>query len=91
MIRYQCDKCGRHLGANDPDRFIVKMELYAAGGPIEFSETDLIHDHEKEMRVVIEQLEAADPGEVEDQTYRHLRFDLCTNCHRALLHNPLGE
>lgn len=90
MIRYECDKCGRRLSAAGDDRFIAKMELYAAGGPIEFTEADLNCDPAKEIRSVLDQLSAADPDQIEDQNYRSLRFDLCADCHRALLTNPLG-
>ena len=91
MIRYECDKCGRQLTANGADRFIVKIELYAAGGPIEVTTNQLNRDHTDEIRSALDQLAAADPDEVEDQTYRCLRFDLCADCHRVLLRNPLGD
>ena len=91
VIRYECDRCGRPLTANGADRFIVRMELYAAGGPVEFTSDDLNRDHDDEIRAVLDQLSAADPDEVEDQTYRCLRFDVCADCHRALLRNPLGD
>ncbi|MHC4066888.1 MAG: hypothetical protein ACYSUI_20620, partial [Planctomycetota bacterium] len=91
MIRYECDRCGRQLGANDSERFIVKFEVYAAAGPVEFTAADLQRDHEAEMQEVLEQLAAADPDEIEDQTYRCLRFDLCRDCQRRLLQDPLGS
>ncbi len=90
MIRYQCDKCGKALGANDADRFIVKMEVYAAAGPLDFDAAELERDGGDEIESIVSQLHAADPDEVEDQTYRCLRFDLCLDCQRQLLHNPLG-
>jgi len=90
MIRYECDRCGRPLGANDAARFIVKMELYAAAGPLEFDADALQRDGEDELESIVEQLRTADPDEVEDQTYRSLRFDLCAGCHRDFLREPLG-
>ena len=90
MIRYECDRCGRKLGANDADRFIVKMEVYAAAGPLEFDETDLAEDGREEIESIIRQLHHADPDAIEDQTYRCLRFDLCADCQRTLLRAPLG-
>ncbi len=35
MIRYECDKCGRALAANDRQRYIVKMEVFAAAEHID--------------------------------------------------------
>ena len=89
MIRYECDKCGAPLKANDPKRFIVKLEVYAAAGPIEL-DAESLADTESEIEAVIEKLEEADPDEVEDQTYRAFRFDLCDACRRKLLERPLG-
>ena len=91
MIRYECDRCGCQLKANDSERFIVKMEIYGAAGPLEFTETDLQRDLESEMKSLVDQLATADPDQIEDQTYRCLRFDLCSACQRYLLKNPLGQ
>ncbi len=88
MIRYECDRCGERLGANDPKRFIVKLEVYAAAGHLEFTESDL--DATSKLNEVIEELAVADPDELEDQTYRHFRFDVCDACRKIILSNPLG-
>lgn len=90
MIRFECDKCGVALGANDANRFIVKMEAYAAAAPIEFSAQDLAKERSDELRALIEGLHHADPDAIEDQTYRSLRFDLCPRCHRDFLRKPLA-
>ena len=90
-IRFECDKCGAVLAANDAKRFIVKMEVFAAAGPIEFTSADLAKDRSGELSALIDHLNHADPDEIEDQTYRNLRFDLCATCHRALLRNPLNR
>ena len=90
MIRYRCDKCGCDMTANDPRRFIVKLEIFAAAAPLEFNENDLAKDHTEGINRLLEQLANADPDEIEDQTYRTLRFDLCRECQRKLLERPLG-
>ncbi len=89
MIRYECDKCGTRLTANDPNRFIVKMELYAAAGPVEL-DTPADADPSQQLDELLEVLAKADPNDVEDRTYRALRFDLCRSCHQTLLRKPLG-
>ena len=89
VIRYECDKCGVALQANDPNRFIVKMEVYAAAGPIEL-DPDSLTDTKSGMKAVLDQLRQADPDEVEDQTYRVFRFDVCDACRRTLMQRPLG-
>ncbi len=90
MIRFECDRCKTSLSANDARRFIVRIEAYAAAGPVDLSADALEKDHSESIRRIIEQLNGADPDDVEDQTYRGFRFDLCTECHRAFLAKPLG-
>ncbi|MFQ5590179.1 MAG: hypothetical protein ACE5HE_03355 [Phycisphaerae bacterium] len=90
MIRYECDKCGRFLAANDRQRFIVKMEIYAAADHLDL-DADAHGDPERAMDDVLRELAAADPDEVEDQTYRSFRFDVCDACRRRLLARPLGS
>jgi len=90
MIRYECDKCRRRLAANDLHRYIVKIEAYAAAGPIEFAADDLTRDRRHEIEAVIDDLKRADPETMEDQIYRCFRFDLCRDCHGAFLSAPLG-
>ena len=90
MIRFECDRCGTSLSANDARRFIVRIEAYAAAGPVDLSADLLETDQSESIRRIIEQLNVADPDEVEDQTYRGFRFDLCTECHRGFLAKPLG-
>ncbi len=89
MIRYECDRCGQKLKANDPGRYIVKLEVYAAASHIEFTEEDLKAASGR-LEDVIAELSEADPDEVENQTYRSFRFDLCDSCRKALLDKPLG-
>jgi hypothetical protein len=87
MIRFECDRCGARLSANDPNRYIVKMEVYAAAGPIELGD---VASPGEDLQTLMRQLAAADPDQVEDETYRCLRFDLCDPCRRELLRRPLG-
>ncbi len=89
MIRYQCDRCGKKMGSDDPQRYIVRMEVFAAAGPVDL-DAYAGKDHRKELGEVLEDLATADPNEMEDQTYRLLRFDLCDPCRRVVLENPLG-
>jgi len=89
MIRYECDKCGRALDANDRQRYIVKMEVFAAAEHIDI-EVDPSRDPGEELTDVLNHLAKADPDEIEDQTYRSFRFDVCNACRKELLARPLG-
>jgi len=89
LIRYECDKCGRKLSANDQSRFIVRLEVFAAAGPLNL-DAERPSDSREAMDRVLAKLATANPDDVEDQTYRVFRFDLCHECHRKLLERPLG-
>jgi hypothetical protein len=89
MIRYECDKCGAALGANDGNRYIVKMEIFAAAGPLEL-DLDEADDSAESMATMLDELAKADPDDLEDKTYRSFRFDVCDACRRILLARPLG-
>ena len=89
MIRYECDKCGTVMSANDPHRYIVRLEVYAAAGHVDIA-SDGGADCERGLNGVLSELARADPDEVEDQTYRSLRFDVCDACRAELLRRPMG-
>jgi hypothetical protein len=75
------------MGANDLRRFIVKMEVYAAAGHVDVTPNPGV-DPKQELSKVLEDLAAADPDEMEDQTYRCFRFDVCDACRKQLLARP---
>ena len=89
MIRYECDRCGRPLRANDTNRYIVKIEVFAAAGPLDLDEASQA-DPGAELEAVLEKLREADADDVEDRTYRVFRFDVCDACRKALIARPLG-
>ncbi len=90
MIRYECDRCRVKLSANDPQRYILRMEVYAAAGHVELDESAEAASGKPELERVLQHLAEADPDEVEDQTYRALRFDLCDACRREVIRKPFG-
>ena len=90
MIHYECDKCGRMLDADDPNRYAVRIEVFAAAAPLEIPPADLARDPTAEIRKLIDQLSRTDADEIEDQTYRRFRFDLCRDCQRRYLAAPMG-
>ena len=89
MIRYECDKCGRHMAPNDAQRFIVKMEIFAAAEHMDLG-VEAAEPDRSALADVIESLKKTNPDEIEDQTYRAFRFDVCDTCRRILLQRPLA-
>ena len=91
MIRYSCDLCKRDLDSEDDLRYVVKIEVDAAFDPTAASEDDNDRDHLQEIQDILECLEDADDNQIGDDVYQQLRFDLCPECRKKYLNNPLGR
>jgi hypothetical protein len=91
MIRFCCDGCRKTLQPNDPQRYILRIELFAAAEHLQVSPQDLARDHRAEIQRILNQLQRANPDQIEDQVFRAFRFDLCADCHQRYLRNPLPE
>lgn len=88
MLHFSCDLCGQQL---DERRFVVKLEVYPAFDPEEIDEGDLDADHLQEISEILAEMEATGNDELEDCSFKEFRFDLCPNCHRKFLKDPLGR
>jgi hypothetical protein len=89
MIKYCCDLCKREIDPEDELRYVVKMEVYAALDPLALEEDD--RDHLQEIQDVLERAEDLESDQIGDDVYQQLRFDLCPECRRKFLKNPLGR
>lgn len=89
MIRYACDRCGCRLEPNDPGRFIVRIEVFAAVGPVDL-DSQAADESGASVKELVDQLANANPDDIEDQTYRRFRFDVCDACRKAVLARPLA-
>jgi hypothetical protein len=90
MISYSCDICGRKLDPRDDLRYSVKIEVAAAFDPVT-DEEEGDRDHLQEIQDILEQLDDAESDQIGDDIYQHLRFDLCPECCKRFLKNPLGR
>ena len=91
MIRYSCDLCKRELDSHDDLRYVVKMEVYAAFDPSAANEEDDDRDHLQDIQDILERIEDAEDIQIGEEVYQQLRFDLCPECRRRFLENPLGR
>jgi hypothetical protein len=87
MIHYSCDLCKRPLDEDDL-RYVVKLEVYAAFDPLKLEEDD--RDNMQELHEILERLDDAQSPEIGEDVYQQLRFDLCPECRKKFLKNPLG-
>ena len=90
MIHYSCDCCKRELDS-DELRYVVKMEVYAAFDPSALDEGDDDRDHLQEMQEILQRAEDAVDSQIGSEVYEQLRFDLCSDCRKKFVKNPLGR
>jgi hypothetical protein len=91
MIRYSCDLCKRELDPHDDLRYVVKMEVYAAFDPAAADADEDDRDHLEEIQDILERMEDSDSDQIGEDVYQQLRFDLCPDCRRKFVKNPLGR
>ncbi|MDG2381179.1 MAG: hypothetical protein P8N76_05855 [Pirellulaceae bacterium] len=92
MIHYSCDRCGRPVDPNDELRYVVRVEIEAVMEPIdgEVIEDD-DRDHLMELHEIMEHAEDAENPLIGEGVYQRKRYDLCSDCHRQFLRNPVGR
>ena len=92
MLHVTCDLCGRELCPGQDQRFVVKVEVFAAHDPAKITEADLDDDHMEAVCELLREMEDnSDDGEEVEPAYKNLRYDLCPECHKKFLRDPLGK
>ena len=89
MIRYSCDLCKRELNPEEDLRYVVKMEVFAAFDPSADDDDD--RDHLEEIQNILERLDDVENDQAGDEVYQQLRFDLCPQCRKKFIRNPLAR
>ena len=92
MIYYNCDMCGKSLVPEEDDRYVVKIEIYAACDSMEVDDDEgLIDDFEEEEdEEDEEEVDNIDPEEMDGVEYKTFRYDLCSKCHSRYMQDPLS-
>ena len=91
MIHYSCDRCKRIIDSENDLLYVVKMEVQAMMEPLEVDELEDDRDHLLEVQEILERLEDADSEAISDELYQRCRYDLCSDCYREFMKNPLGH
>ena len=90
MIHYSCDLCNRTLRPAET-RFVLKIDVFVSlPDPVAEETEDADADHLEELSEILEQLDDEDV-EAQDEGRREMRFDLCPECHKRFLKDPLGR
>ena len=91
MIHYSCDRCKRILDPNEDLRYVVKLEAYAASDDNEPDEMEDDRDHLLEMQEILEGLDDEDSDYLGDDVYQKRRYDLCSECYKEFMRNPVAR
>ena len=89
MIHYTCDLCAKELG--NAARYVVKIEAFAAIDPAELTNEDLEDDHMEAISQEIKEMEENGAEPELTPAAKDFRHDLCGDCYRRFLDDPLGR
>lgn len=87
MIHHSCDRCKRAMDA-DELRYVLRMEVQAAMDMGDADDDD--RDHLLEIHEILERLADEESEDVGEEIYQRQRYDLCADCFRQFMENPLG-
>lgn len=87
MLHFSCDLCSCSLGEQ---RFVVRLESYPAFDPDRLEPADMDHDHLQEVADMLDH-GGPDDESLESSGAKVFRFDLCPQCYRKFLKDPLGR
>ena len=90
MLRVMCDGCGKELRPGE-DHHVLKIEVFATHAPTELTEADLDEDHMEAVSELLRQSEENSEALEVEPARRHLRYDLCGECRKRYLRDPLGR
>ncbi|MDI6732483.1 MAG: hypothetical protein QME51_00410 [Planctomycetota bacterium] len=89
MFNLICDRCGRGLLINEDVRYEVTVEIKSAYDPMEITDEDLRRNFTKDLARLLKVMEDKTEEELQDEVYKIFRFDICLQCQKELLKNPL--
>jgi hypothetical protein len=91
MLHITCDYCHRQIVPGLQDRYVVKIEVFAAHDPAELTESDLDEDHLEAVSQLLCDAEADPAATAVSPANQTLRYDLCPECQRKFVNDPLGK
>lgn len=89
MQHFTCDLCGKSLGSQSDQRYVVKVEVFAAHDPAELTDDDLDVDHMEEVSQMLSEMDQSTADLA--PAFKQFRYDLCPDCHPRFLRDPLNK
>ncbi|MBL7193189.1 MAG: hypothetical protein ISS73_04490 [Pirellulales bacterium] len=92
MLHYSCDMCKRPIDICCEPRHVVKIDVFQAidDSSDECGGSDDEFDHLDDVQDLLQRIDEQELEMLEEEVTRTLRFDLCDECRRTFLKNPLG-
>ena len=89
MIHYICDRCKRQINTADQTRYVIQIDIQSV---VDNSQVEIEEDidHLAELHQMLEGMHQEALSE-ETQSSHHGQYDLCPECYRQFLKNPLGR
>ena len=89
MIHYSCDRCKCSIHPDEELRYSVSIEIQVTLDTTDL-EREEDRDHLTELHEILERLDDTEREEISQSAYQKRQFDLCSDCHREYLNNPLA-
>ena len=90
MIHYSCDRCKQAINPGEEMRYVVRIEVRAAMDFTDLFDEEDDRDYLMEAHEALERAEDAISDMVAEDVYQNRRFDLCPDCYRKFMRNPVG-
>jgi len=90
MIHYSCDRCKREINPDQDLRYILRMEIEAADDQMPGEVVDDL-DHLQDLEDLLETNDDYASSPLGEELYQRKRYDLCSDCYRRFMKNPLGK
>ena len=90
VIHYSCDRCKRDIDRSTDLRYTVTIEIEAV---IDGPDHELVDDPDH-LDTIQDMLDSADDlcsSVFDDEAYQRKQFDLCKDCFRQYIRNPLSR
>ena len=69
----------------------VQLDYPPGTTPLDADELEDDRDHLLEIQEILERLDDSDSDLIGDDVYQKRRFDLCPECYRQFIKNPVGR
>ncbi len=91
MIHIYCDLCQRKIEDSET-RYIVRLETFPADDHSDPElELEEDRDHLLEIHQALETQQPVEGQDLDEQVFIEMQFDLCPECRRRFMRNPLGR